>query len=58
VQMETSPGPSATGVALTVKATVPDITAEQFAEIAENAKKNCVISRALSIPVTMSATLG
>lgn len=58
VQMETSPGPSATGVTLTVKATIPDITAEQFAEIAENAKKNCVISRVLSIPVTMSATLG
>ena len=58
VQMETGEaGPSATGVNLTVTATVPGITAEQFAAVAENAKKNCVISRVLSIPVTMQATL-
>lgn len=58
VQMETGEaGPSATGVNLTVSATVPGITAEQFAAVAENAKKNCVISRVLSIPVTMQASL-
>ena len=58
VQMETGDaGPSATGVNLIVDATVPGITAEQFAAVAENAKKNCVISRVLSIPVTMQATL-
>jgi osmotically inducible protein OsmC len=50
-------GPSATGVNLIVTATVPGINAAQFAEIAENAKKNCVISRVLSIPVTMNASL-
>jgi osmotically inducible protein OsmC len=58
VQMETGDaGPSATGVNLIVTATVPGIDAAQFAEIAENAKKNCVISRVLSIPVTMNASL-
>ena len=58
VQMETGDaGPSATGVNLVVTATVPGIDAAQFAEIAENAKKNCVISRVLSIPVTMNASL-
>ncbi len=56
VHMETSP-PSATGVHLTVSATVPGCSAEKFAEIAEEAKRNCVISRALSIPVSMSASL-
>lgn len=57
VLMETSPGPHAVGVHLTVTATVPGVTPEQFAEIADNAKANCVISRALAIPVTMDAKL-
>jgi len=58
VQMETGDaGPSATGVNLIVTASVPGIDAATFAQIAENAKKNCVISRVLSIPVTMNATL-
>jgi osmotically inducible protein OsmC len=58
VQMETGEaGPSATGVNLIVTATVPGVDAGTFAGIAENAKKNCVISRVLSIPVTMNASL-
>ncbi len=58
VQMEIGEGgPGATGVNLIVSATVPGIDAATFAGIAENAKKNCVISRVLSIPVTMTATL-
>jgi len=58
VLMETgAAGPSAVGVNLIVTAAIPGITAEEFAAIAENAKKNCVISRALSIPVTMEAKL-
>ena len=52
-----SPGPTVTGVHLTVRASVPDISAEQFAEIANAAKAGCVISRALAVPVTMDATL-
>ena len=57
VAMETSPGPTATGVHLSVEASVPGLSAEEFAAIAEDAKANCVISRVLSIPVTLDARL-
>jgi osmotically inducible protein OsmC len=57
VLMETSPGPRAVGVHLIVTATVPGVDAAGFAAIAEDAKENCVISRALGIPVTMDAKL-
>jgi osmotically inducible protein OsmC len=58
VQMETGEaGPSATGVHLIVTASVPGLDAGGFAQVAENAKKNCVISRVLAIPVTMDARL-
>ena len=58
VLMETSEaGPSAVGVNLIVSATVPGLDAAGFAAIADNAKKNCVISRALAIPVSLEATL-
>ncbi len=51
------PGPTVTGVHLILSASVPGITAEQFTEIANAAKAGCVISRALSVPVTLEATL-
>jgi osmotically inducible protein OsmC len=51
------PGPTVTGVNLVVEGSVPGINAEQFQQIAESAKAGCVISRALSVPVTLSATL-
>lgn len=51
------PGPTITGMHLIVSASVPGITPEQFAGIAEAAKAGCVISRALAVPVTMQATL-
>lgn len=58
VLMETGEaGPSAVGVNLIVSATVPGLDAAGFAAIADNAKKNCVISRALAIPVSMEAIL-
>jgi lipoyl-dependent peroxiredoxin len=50
--------PSVTGVHLIVNATVPGLDAGQFKAIAEDAKENCVISKALGVPVTMEATLG
>jgi osmotically inducible protein OsmC len=49
--------PTVSGVHLTVTASVPGIDAATFAGIADNAKANCVISRALSVPVTMDAKL-
>lgn len=51
------PGPTVTGVHLIVSASVPGISAAQFAEIANAAKAGCVISRALAVPVSMEATL-
>ena len=51
------PGPTVTGVHLILSASVPGITAEQFAEVANAAKAGCVISRALAVPVTLDATL-
>ena len=51
------PGPTITGVTLIVKAKVPGIDAAQFQQIAEAAKAGCVISRALSVPVSLQATL-
>ena len=58
--MDTVDGkPTITAVHLMTRAQVPDIAAAQFAEIASNAKVNCVVSRALApaITVTMDASL-
>lgn len=57
LQMGEAGGPAVTGIALRVNATVPGLSAAQFAEFAANAKANCVISRALSVPITLEATL-
>ena len=51
------PGPTITGVLLVVRASVPGISAEKFAELADGAKSGCVISRALAVPVSLDAAL-
>jgi osmotically inducible protein OsmC len=52
------PGTGITGVHLTTTAAVPGLTAEQFAEFAEGAKKNCPVSAALTgTTITLTATL-
>ena len=51
------PGTGVTGSALTVRGVVPGLTAEQFADAADEAKKGCPVSQALSIPITVEATL-
>jgi osmotically inducible protein OsmC len=46
------------GIHLDVTADVPGISSEQFQTLAEEAKKNCPVSRALgAISITLSATL-
>lgn len=50
-------GPTVVGVNLIVSASVPGLDAAGFAEVADNAKKNCVISRALGVPISMEARL-
>jgi lipoyl-dependent peroxiredoxin len=42
------PGEGITGIKLEVNGKVPGLTAEQFAEAAEEAKKNCPVSQALT----------
>lgn len=51
------PGPTITGVHLIVSAKVPGVDEAQFKQFAETAKAGCVVSRALSVPVTLAATL-
>ncbi|MGC4044466.1 MAG: OsmC family peroxiredoxin [Armatimonas sp.] len=51
-------GLAITGIALTCEADIPGIDAEGFAELAENAKNNCPVSKALAgTTITLTATL-
>ena len=45
------------GVQLEVAGKIPDILPEKFEELAERAKDNCLMSKALSIAITMHASL-
>ncbi len=42
---------------LEMRALVPGITAERFAEVAADAKANCPVSRALNLKITLDAQL-
>jgi len=48
---------SITGVHLSITGTVAGITAEEFTNVTKEAEKNCIISRALSVPITSEAHL-
>jgi osmotically inducible protein OsmC len=46
-----------TGIQLDVKASLIDgVSAEAFQQIAEGAKGNCIVSKALSVPITLSVS--
>lgn len=48
---------SVTGIHLELTASAIDgVSAEKFNEIAEGAKANCIISKALSVPITLSVS--
>jgi len=52
------PGAGITGSHLLVSAKVPGITEEEFERLAEEAKQNCPVSKALAgIPITLEASL-
>ncbi|AKH82906.1 peroxiredoxin [Streptomyces sp. CNQ-509] len=53
------PGEGITGIVLTVRATVPGLSEEEFQAAAEDAKKNCPVSQALAgvKNITLHATL-
>lgn len=58
VQMDkVGAGMAIVNVKLTTKAKVPGLSKEKFAELAEATKVNCIISKALSVPMTLDATL-
>jgi len=46
-----------TGVHLSVKGKVPNISAAQFAESVKAAEKNCIISKVISAPISSDAEL-
>lgn len=46
-----------TGVHLSVKGTVPNITTQQFAELVKGAEQGCIISKALKVAITSDAQL-
>jgi lipoyl-dependent peroxiredoxin len=45
------------GIHLEIKAKVNGLSEEVFQAIATDAKATCVISKALSVPITMTASL-
>jgi osmotically inducible protein OsmC len=52
------PGQGITGIKLSVRGRVPGISAEDFAAAAEDAKKNCPVSQALTgTTITLDAAL-
>jgi lipoyl-dependent peroxiredoxin len=53
------PGTGITGIALKVRAVVPNLSADEFAQFAEDTKTGCPVSQALqTVPMTLEATLG
>ncbi len=50
-------GLDVTGIHLSIKGSVPTLTAEQFAEFVKGAEINCIISKALKVAITSDATL-
>ena len=50
-------GFSITGIDLTTRGKVPGMSVEEFQRLAEDARKNCIVSRALSVPIRLQASL-
>ncbi len=53
----TMEGLDITGVHLSIKGSIPNITLEQFKEITKGAEQNCIISKALKVAITSDAEL-
>ena len=52
------PGKGITGIHLTTRGSVPGVSAEQFAALAEDARANCPVSQALTgTTITLDASL-
>ena len=58
VDLSMEGGPSLSHIRLKLKAVVPDIDEKQFRAIADDAKQNCPVSKALSaVPISLEAEL-
>ena len=58
VDLSMEGGPTVSAIRLATKAAVPGIDAAKFREVAEDAKHNCPVSKALSaVPITLEAEL-
>lgn len=51
------PGEGITGIALTVRGSADGVSEEDFLSLAEDAKENCPVSQALSVPITLDAAV-
>jgi len=59
VDLSMEGGPTLSRIRLQVKAVVPGIDETQFRAVADDAKQNCPVSKALSaVPISLDATLG
>ncbi len=59
VDLSMEGGPTLSRIRLQVKAVVPGIEETQFRALADDAKQNCPVSKALSaVPISLEATLG
>lgn len=50
-------GLDVTGIHLVITGSVPGITAEEFEAVTKDAEKNCIISKALKVPITSESKL-
>lgn len=50
-------GLNITGIHLSIAGVVPGINAAEFEEIVKGAEQNCIVSKALSVPITSEANL-
>ena len=58
VDLSMEGGPTISAIRLAVKAKVPGLDEAKFRGLADDAKQNCPVSKALSaVPITMEATL-
>ncbi len=59
VDLSLEGGPTLSAIRLKMKAKVPGLDAAQFRAIADDAKQNCPVSKALSaVPISLEAELG
>jgi osmotically inducible protein OsmC len=49
------PGEGITGISLSVRGSAEGVSEEDFLSLAEDAKENCPVSQALSVPIKLDA---